>query len=219
MQAIAKDTRVYLIRHGEPALPDRRKRFVGQSDPPLSPSGARQAHLLADSLKTICFDALCSSDLRRCLSTADIFSHETGLSIQHQSDLREIDLGLWEGLCFEEVRQLYPEEHARRESDLVGYRIPGGESFYDLRERAVPVFFRIIDDNSGNILLVSHKGVNRVLLCHFLGLPLTELFSISQDYCCVNIIRASVLPDGSRQISVEAQNRRLPGGARVEHSA
>jgi alpha-ribazole phosphatase len=219
LQAVAKDTRIYLVRHGEPALPDGRKRFVGQSDPPLSPSGARQAHLLADSLKTICFDALYSSDLQRCLSTADILSRKTGLSIQHRSGLREIDLGLWEGLCFEEVGQLYPEEHARREADLVGYRIPGGESFSDLQKRVVPAFFRAVDESSGSILLVSHKGVNRVLLCHFLGLPLTELFSISQDYCCVNIIRSSVLPDGSRKVSVEAQNRRLPGRVRAEYSA
>jgi broad specificity phosphatase PhoE len=116
--------------------------------------------------------------------------------------LREIDTGLWEGLTLEEAQRLYPREHAERERDLVGYPFPGGESFRLLQRRVVTAFLDILDEDGGNVLVVGHRGANRVLLCHLLGLPLERLFSIEQDYCCVNLIEASPLPDGSRKIDV-----------------
>jgi alpha-ribazole phosphatase len=196
-------TSVYLIRHAEPESIGAGRRFVGQSDPSLSAPGTRQAHVLADRLRQVRFDSVYSSDLQRCLMTAEIVTGEAGLPVRQERRLREIDVGLWEGLSFEEVRRRYPREHAEREEDLVGYRFPGGESFRDVQRRVVPAFVSIMDGGAENVLVVGHKGVNRVLLAHFLGLPLEELFSIAQDYCCVNIIRASALPDGSRRIVVE----------------
>ena len=124
------------------------------------------------------------------------------MSVRREAQLREIDVGRWDGLAFEEVVRLYPREHVERERDLIGYPFPGGESFRDLQKRVVPAFLRIVDGADGNILVVGHKGVNRVLLAHVLGLPLRELFSIRQQHCGVNIIRASVLPDGSRRMLV-----------------
>ena len=116
--------------------------------------------------------------------------------------LREIDTGLWEGLTLEEAQRLYPREQAERERDLVGYPFPGGESFRQLQRRVVTAFMEILDEDGGNVLVVAHRGANRALLCHLLGLPLEELFSIEQDYCCVNLIKASFPPDGSRKFNV-----------------
>jgi len=183
-------------------LPDNRKRYLGHSDPPLSAAGVEQAHRLADRLQQIRFSAAYSSDLQRSLSTAEIIVADAGLPVRPKIHLREIDAGQWEGLSAEEVKERYPREHAERERDLVGFRFPGGESYRDLNEEVIPVFLRILDASSGDILIVAHKGVNRVLLCRFLRLPLEELFSIPQDYGCVNLIRVSVSPDGSREARV-----------------
>jgi broad specificity phosphatase PhoE len=40
----------------------------------------------------------------------------------------------------------------------------------------------------GDELIVGHAGVNRVILCHALGIPLANLFQICQDYGCMNIL-------------------------------
>jgi len=124
------------------------------------------------------------------------------LRVQTDPRLREIDAGLWEWLTFEEAATRFPEQYAERERDLVGYRFPGGESFRDLRERVVPAFLEIVDSGGANILVVAHLGVNRVLLCEFLGLPLEELFSIKQEYGGLSLISATILLDGSRRIEV-----------------
>jgi broad specificity phosphatase PhoE len=52
------------------------------------------------------------------------------------------------------------------------------------------------------VLVVGHRGTNRALLCFLLGRPLEELFSIRQEYGCVNLITASIPSDGSLRTSV-----------------
>jgi len=47
---------------------------------------------------------------------------------------------------------------------------------------------QIQNSSLGNIVIVAHGGVNRVILCHLLGIPLENIFRIEQDYGCLNII-------------------------------
>jgi broad specificity phosphatase PhoE len=205
-------TVVYLIRHTEPTVPDDRPRFLGQADPPLSASGMEHARRLADYLRDVPFDAVYSSDLERSMTMAALIAGPGSVPIRPDRRLREINTGLWEGLTFEEVQSRYPLEYGERERDLVGYRFPGGESFCDLLERVVPAFLEILDDSferggregGGTVLVSGHRGVNRVVLCEALGLPLERLFSIKQDYGCANVIRVTRLRDGSRRFDVNA---------------
>ena len=103
----------------------------------------------------------------------------------------------------EEVRRTVPEEYERRGARPDCHRPPGGESFIDLRERVLPLFETILRDEEGPMLLVGHAGVNRVILCHLLGMPLDNLFRLGQDYGCMNII---VREKGS--LRVDAMNLR-----------
>ncbi|OFW61645.1 MAG: alpha-ribazole phosphatase [Actinobacteria bacterium RBG_16_64_13] len=210
-----RTTHIYLVRHTETDLPDGSKRFVGQADLPLSAEGVVQAHRLAERLGAISFGAVYSSDLRRCMTTAQIIGEKSGvgaygegdLRIQPDPRLREIDTGLWEGLTFDEARVRYPAECAQRERDVVGFRFPGGESFRDLRRRAMPSFLEIVGQRGAKVLVVGHRGVNRILLCEALGLPLDKMFSINQDYGSLSLIRAIVRSDGTRAWEVTM----LPG--------
>jgi alpha-ribazole phosphatase len=188
---------VYLVRHAKPVLPDDRRRYLGHTDAPLSTVGLEQAHQLAERLRPVSFSAAFSSDLQRAASTAQIIVAGTGVRVQTDVRLREIDAGLWEGLSFEEVRERYPKEYAERERDLVGCRFPGGESIRELQQRAVSAFSDILRCGGESILVVAHLGVNRVLLRYAMGLPLEGLFSIEQDYCGVEIVRVACGLDGS----------------------
>jgi broad specificity phosphatase PhoE len=183
-------------------LPDDRKRYLGHSDPPLGAAGLEQAHGLAERLRPVRFSAAYSSDLQRSLRTAEIIVAGTGLPVQTNVHLREIDAGTWEGLSSEEVKERFPKEYEERERDLIGFRFPGGESYRDLSAEVVPVFQQMLSTAAGDILIVAHKGVNRILLGYCLGLPLEEIFSIPQDYGCVNILRVATSADGGRRIDV-----------------
>lgn len=156
------------------------------------------------------FDVAYSSDLRRCLQTAEILVGSTGTPLIPLPRLREIDTGLWQNLTFAEAARLHPAEYAARERDVIGYRFPGGESFRDLQARVVPVFLELVNESFAagreNLLVVGHKGPNRVLLCHLLGLPLEVLFSIEQDYCALTILE---IP------AEQAGEEHPPGGRRT----
>jgi probable phosphoglycerate mutase len=200
---------VYLIRHAEPALPDKRRRFLGaRSNPPLSSAGVGQAELLGRRFEQVHFDAVWSSSLTRSLQTAEIVSGQPAGAIHVEPRLREIDLGLWDGLSDLEVQQRYPSEWAERESDLVGYRFPQGETYRELQTRALAAFISLAEAavraQHQNILVVGHKGVNRVILGHFLGGPFEDLFTIRQDYCAVNLLQSEVDSQGRLRIRVRA---------------
>lgn len=178
---------IYLLRHGE-TEGQGEKRFVGQSDIPLNQTGIRQAHWWQKKLGLISFDTIRCSHLSRCAETARIIAREQQDRICIMSELGEIRLGEWEGLPMSLVRQRFPEKWEARGRNLVSYRPPGGESFADLRNRVIPAFEEIIQAPGKEKLIIAHAGVNRVILCHVLGMPISNLFRLGQDYGALNTI-------------------------------
>jgi alpha-ribazole phosphatase len=179
---------IYLLRHGE-IDPSGTKRYVGQVDLPLTQKGEFQAQWWRKTLTNFPLDLIYCSDLMRSRETAQIIAETRQVRIQVMFQLREIDLGEWDGLSVEEVKNRFPEEWQRRGQDLVTYRPPGGENFADMHARVVPLFEHIVQDHrEGNVLIVGHSGVNRVILCHLLGIPLAHLFRLGQDYGSLSII-------------------------------
>lgn len=189
--AATEDKEIYLVRHGAVQLPPGGKRFIGQTDVPLSGDGLRQANDLREMLLHANLSAVYCSDLLRCVETARIISEPHGIVPVGRRDLREIFLGRWEGLTFGEVSLRYPEEFKARGLDIVNYRPPEGESFMDCACRVIPAFFDMLHSAEGNLLIVGHAGVNRILLCQAMGINLEKLFEIQQDYGCLNVIRWS----------------------------
>jgi alpha-ribazole phosphatase len=182
--------RVYLLRHGHVETGGR-KCYIGRTDLPLSSRGVDQAQYLARALAQSGAGRIVSSDLGRAVQTARIIAEKLGLTLETEPALREIDLGAWEGRAMADVRREDPKAYRRREADLAGFRPPGGESFADLARRVVPAFERIAASAPDVSVIVSHAGVNRVLLCRLLAMPLNKLFCLGQDEAAVNIIDLS----------------------------
>jgi probable phosphoglycerate mutase len=178
---------IYLLRHGD-SRQDEIKRYIGQADLPLNAEGRAQAACWQKKLAHIAMERIFCSDLSRSIESARIIAGGRSESVQPLHKLREINLGAWDGLSFDDVRRLYPDEYERRGANMVTYRSPGGECFADLAARVVPLFVEIVAGSSGNLLIVGHAGVNMVIICHILGMPLENLFRIRQDYGCMNII-------------------------------
>jgi alpha-ribazole phosphatase len=187
-QAEPCNTTLYLIRHAD-CRQDDVKRYIGQVDLPLNDRGRKQALSLSAALKNIPFRQIYCSNLNRSYETACIISQNRHEPIQQLSGIREINLGQWDGLSFAEIAEKFPEAYQHRGSDLVNFRPPEGESFHDLAMRVLPWFIKIMTADCGEpVLIVGHAGVNRVILCHILGMPLYNLFRFEQDYGAMNII-------------------------------
>jgi len=182
---------IYLIRHGKPEQEDEQRRFIGQVDLPLSAEGHRQAQILGEKLRSKKIDAVYCSDLIRSVETARPIAAHQNLESIPLPNLREINLGKWDGVTFSEIARVYPKEFRQRGNDIVYFRPPEGESFADCNTRALAAFQEICRSSHETIVIVGHAGVNRLLLCHILGMPLNNLFRIAQNYACMNIIAAT----------------------------
>ncbi|SDF62050.1 histidine phosphatase family protein [Desulfovibrio legallii] len=183
---------VWLARHGAlPPNPERR--MVGARDIPLSPLGRAQAAALGRELPPALarsLRAVICSDLRRCRESAALLMAAAvwpaGPPPLHpEPDLREICLGAWEGLTQAEIAARFPGAWEARGARMAGYAPPDGESFAQVQARALRALRRWRKRcPEGPLLLVSHAGVIRCLLAHYLALPLGELMRIPQHYAC-----------------------------------
>ncbi len=182
---------IYLIRHGKIQLPEDDRSYIGHYDVPLDETGIEQARCVQQWLDGALITAAYCSDLSRSRETAEIIVNDKNIPIFARQDLREIHLGEWEGCTFADIEQRFPEEFRKRGSDIVQYRVPGGESFDDCNKRILTAFSDILEASTDSILIVGHSGVNRMILCHIMGMPLQDLFKIRQEYGCMNVIQES----------------------------
>ncbi len=180
---------IYLVRHGSIRRDDDLPRYVGQLDVPLSEEGRRQALELARRLRRASLGAVYCSDLSRAVETARIVGEAVELRPIARRELREVSLGQWEGCALQEIALRFPAEFQARGQDFGGFRPPGGESFVECGERVVAAFHEIVRTSRRDLLIVGHAGVNRLLLCHLLGMLPANLFRLGQDYGCCNVIR------------------------------
>lgn len=177
--------RIYLLRHGEI---DSLGKMIGQTDLPLNTRGREQYQAIANFLSKKAISALYHSPLRRCAEGAQIIGNSCNTPPQAEPLLSEINLGLWDGMKKSDIQQRYPQGFTERAHDWAGFRPPQGESFSDLQQRAWQGIEKCINHQQQNIAIISHAGVNRCLLATILGKPLADLFSIKQDYGCINTL-------------------------------
>lgn len=181
-------TRIYLIRHGQVAGHDQ-PRYNGQADVGLTDVGLEQYHVLKERLAGKPVSACYTSDLSRCAIGADIICGQFGIEPVRRSELRELNIGVWEGLTWKEIARRWPTEWQARLNDLVNYRVPQGENLLDVEARVMPVIGEIVERHKGQeVLVVGHGGVNRIVLLSAIGAPLVGMFNIEQNYGCLNII-------------------------------
>ena len=181
-------TRIHLIRHGQVAGFDE-PRYNGQTDVALTDFGVEQYHRIRERLADTKITACYTSDLTRCTTGAGIICQAYGIEPVPRRELRELNIGEWEGLTWLEIRSSWPDGWQARLDDLVSYRVPGGENLLDVEARVMPVINEIVERHKDQeVLVVGHGGVNRIVLLNAIGAPLAGMFNIEQNYVCYNII-------------------------------
>jgi broad specificity phosphatase PhoE len=164
--------RLFLVRHGE-TVSNQEMRYLGRRDEPLAESGLLQAGQLAEALGPLPIRAVYSSPLRRAADTGQRIALALELGLRLEPRLREQCFGEWEGLTRPEVLAGDGREALLRwEADL-GLAPPGGESLTAVQERALALVGDLAREHTGDwIVLVSHVGPIKALLCAALGVPL-----------------------------------------------
>lgn len=177
---------IFLMRHAQTQMSSG-KRLIGQCDVSLSDIGFETCHRIGEALKTYRIDCVCSSQLKRARQTADIMASYLDKQVIVAEGINEISLGDWDGRFVADLQKEYPKEYEQRGKDLIHYRVPGGENYIDMQKRVLNAFSELCKQQ-GNLLIVAHTSVNRIILADILGMPLSHMLRISQDYGCLNVI-------------------------------
>ena len=156
-----------LLRHGETEW-SKEGKHTGRTDVPLTPAGVAAATALAPVLARCHIVAAFSSPAQRAARTAEL----AGLTdVKQDPDLWEWDYGGYEGLTTPQIQQERPGWYLWRDGVIPGDAAHPGETVQQVGERADRVLARVeplLAD--GDVVLVAHGHVLRVLTARFLGL-------------------------------------------------
>ena len=190
---------IALLRH---AQTDLHGCFCGHSDPGLSVTGQEQLPTIIHSLSHMAPRSIWSSDLRRARETAEPIVKHFGLDYTTSPGLREMNFGKWEGLSWKEVELQYPDDAKAWAKLFPHHRPPGGESFLELRARAIEQLEQLAKcAQPGCTLVVTHAGFIRTAVAWVLGVPDERISRIGLHYGAL-----STLEKLGNQWSVTALN-------------
>jgi phosphoserine phosphatase len=178
--------KLILARHGETEW-NVEKVFRGRADVNLNEVGIKQAGLLGKHLCNWELEAIYSSPVKRALDTANIVARCMEVAVCIAEGLTDFDFGEWQSLSEQEVKRLYPAILNEWQSSPHKVRMPGGENLDDVTKRTAEVVDEVLSRHHGNVLLVSHRVVFKVLICSLLGLDNSHFWNISQDVCGLTI--------------------------------
>jgi broad specificity phosphatase PhoE len=190
MPVPAAVVRLFLVRHAE-ALANPDLRYLGSRDDPLTELGRWQALQLADAFAAFSLAAVYTSPLTRALETASQLARRHHLPPIPDPRLVEAAMGTWEGLRRTEILARSPEDavhHQRWETDPA-CGPPGGESFADVQTRVLACVRELAERYSGSaVVVVSHVGPIKALLCAAMDVPLTAARRMFLDSATVSVI-------------------------------
>ena len=177
-------SRLILVRHCEPEE-DSRGLCYGRLDIGLSDAGREHAKRLAAGLARLEWDAVYASPRVRARETAHAVAAARDVLVDE--GLRELDFGELEGRSYDEIAASDPELYRAWMERPTTVRFPGGESFAELKIRALEALDRIRAAHESAVV-VTHGGVLRAGLAAWLAMPDEAIFRLDQRYGGVTIV-------------------------------
>lgn len=171
-----------LLRHGVTLAGSA---YLGRSDAPLSEHGYRQmAEALLDAPR---YQAVLSSPLARCATFAQDYAQRHGLPLHYDARFQEMDFGAWDGRSATEIAAADPGALENFWRDPIACPPPQAEPLLSFQARVLAAWQELPAHYPGQrVLLVTHGGVMRIILCHLQQRPLTELLSLSVPHASLH---------------------------------
>jgi broad specificity phosphatase PhoE len=178
--------RIFLIRHGETEF-NRLGVFRGRYEVDLNDVGRRQAGEIAEALKSEGIDFLLASPLRRAMETAGIIAEALGVACGVDEAFNNINLGSWQGVPKADVMRDYPELWRQWVSEPEELRVPNGETVDEVRARAFRRLEALMEEDTGDFGIVTHRSVLKGLAAAILGVPAPWFWKFYMDNAAYSI--------------------------------
>jgi probable phosphoglycerate mutase len=160
--------RILLVRHGQTHA-NVEHIWHGITDTPLTEQGRRQASLagryINDHYSPL--SRVYASQLQRARHTADAIAVHTGVAVESDPRLQEVDNGEWENVSYADLHQKYDYwRNTMREED---YRAPGGESRREVNQRMLASLSEIAARHSNQTVTVVSHGLAMAMVLSYLA--------------------------------------------------
>jgi alpha-ribazole phosphatase len=171
----------------------------GRRDDPLTDEGWQQmrAAVAAGAESDDRWQAIVSSPLIRCAEFAHELAQARGLPLQIDERLVEMDFGAWEGRRIDELLQDPVHSEALRQfwDDPWHHPPPQGETLASFETRIHEAWSSILARPAQRpLLIVTHGGVIRLLLCAAQRRPRSQLLHLEVPNASLHRLKASPLP-------------------------
>lgn len=188
--------KLLFIRHGQTDWNVDGK-IQGSSDIELNEIGISQAEELSNKLikDNYKFSKIYTSPLKRALKTAEILSSNTDVEFVAINELTELNLGDWEGLSWAEVKDKFPKEYGVWYKDRKDTKTPKGESYQDMLDRVLKAIKNIINENTSDVVVVSHSAVIMSLQCILTETPFDKMTKFKLDNTAIVEINSKVITE------------------------
>lgn len=180
---INKQTEVVFIRHGETNM-NSLNLYFGHLDPELNEKGKEQLEKSRKLLKKMEKDIykIFCSPLKRCVQSLEILKIPKKIKKEYLDEFKEMNFGVFEGKTYKQIKNEYPELVEKMTLDWKYFKVPEGESLFELQKRTIKKLEELINENKGKkILIVAHAGVIKVILSYYLYENLDGYWKIKID--------------------------------------
>lgn len=172
-------TCIDLLRHGET---ENNNRYCGSTDYPLTQLGWAQMWSAIEKAP-IQWQQIITSPLVRCAHFAHALEQRYSIPAAKDSRIQEIHFGEWEDRSAIELMQTNAEALSRFWQNPLSYPPPNGEYLLDFEARVLSAWYDVQQQFIGKrILLITHSGVIRVIICHIQQHPVERLLEFEVNH-------------------------------------
>jgi broad specificity phosphatase PhoE len=179
--------KIYLVRHGE-TLWNKEEVFRGRKDIPLNETGRIQAEKVGAYFAGIPLGRIVSSPLQRAVQTALAIAETTGIPVETEEDLTDINFGVWEGLSLRDVEEQYPAEFDQWKRSPQKLQVSGGETLAIVRGRASGSLARFASFGEGAMALVTHRVICKMIVLSCLNIGDEHFWDLKYDPASITLL-------------------------------
>jgi probable phosphoglycerate mutase len=179
----------YILRHAHKQLGDFYNPRLRHQDEPISQNGREQAEKLVAYFADKSISKIYISAYLRTAQTIAPVARDLGLVPVLDERLNELDNGLFDGASEEELREKFPAVLQALRERKAGFRFPEGETGEEAYERIVAFLKEKWEQHADeNVIIVSHDGLIRTLMCHVTNMPVSGRWNFLVDFCGITEI-------------------------------
>lgn len=175
--------KITFLRHGQSTLNEKGV-YYGRLNPGLTPKGREAAREIGKKLGN--YDKIYVSPLNRAKETAQLaLDHDRFIT---DSRLEELHFGIFEGLSYKDIKNMYKEEHDKWVEEGIQYKYPQGESIKEMIERVTSFIDEIRKTDAKEVLIVTHFGVICAVLSHYIAGNIDSFWKFKSELCTLTVI-------------------------------